>query len=237
MRHGIISPTKEVSVMKGLVLYGMNCQLWIWDELKARCGDLDLTYLEYPHALTLKSQNVHDLSVGVFKAAFSKGQAYDVIIGHSMGGNIALELSARPDVKTALTLIIETSIRASGAFYHNLLTEKNQMLYGAKVEQMLAQERPFYSSKLLGSFRKPFDFGETLGAIDHRVVAIYGDRGQPDYPHLVSDLNLTPQELQKLEIGFIQRSCHLPMLENPDQLSAILHQIFASVSRSIADQR
>ena len=208
--------------MKGLVLYGMHCQLWIWDELKALSGDLDLTFLEYPHEVTTVCHSVHELSEWVAKSAFSNGQAYDVIIGHSMGGNIALELSGLKALGIKKTILIETSIRPSAPFYHNLLTEQHQIALGERVKRMLEEERVFTTQSLKESFRNAFDYSNTLMAIDHQVIAIYGDRNQPDYPDLIRDLNLSESEMKQLELIFIEDACHMPMLENPKRLSKLL---------------
>ena len=57
--------------------------------------------------------------------------------------------------------------------------------------------------------------------------AIYGDRGMPEYPAKIQDLNLDPQILKQLNLVFIQDSCHMIMVENPEQLSEIIKGILS----------
>lgn len=49
----------------------------------------------------------------------------------------------------------------------------------------------------------------------------------PEYPAKIQDLNLDPQILKQLNLVFIQDSCHMIMVENPEQLSEIIKGILS----------
>ena len=80
--------------MKGLFLYGMKCQSWIWDQVNGDLTDCDIDYVAYPGEVTRTCTSVSELTEWVGEQYLSRGQAYDFVLGHSMGGLIALQLSA-----------------------------------------------------------------------------------------------------------------------------------------------
>lgn len=51
------------------------------------------------------------------------------------------------------------------------------------------------------------------------------DRGIPEYPAKIQDLNLSSQALRHLNLVFIQDACHMIMVENPKQLSQVIKDI------------
>ena len=76
---------------KALLLYGLNCTEAIWQPLLNNMQELKTDILTYPHEVTASAFEVMDLTKWVWPKV--KDKHYDVIIAHSMGGVIALQLA------------------------------------------------------------------------------------------------------------------------------------------------
>lgn len=214
--------------MKGLLLYGLKCQPWIWDQMRHDLADCDIEYVEYPEEVTRTCASVSDLTAWVGEQYLSRGQAYDFVLGHSMGGLIALQLSALDGAYFTKTIFVESFLKPSEPFYHNLMMEANMAAMGDKVLAMFSEEDAKYTPELKASLKEDFDYTGSLDHIANEVFGIYGDRGNRDRSLLLRNLDLDDPQLGKLDISFIPDSCHLPMLENPHELAqrvlAILQQ-------------
>jgi pimeloyl-ACP methyl ester carboxylesterase len=205
--------------VKGLSLYGLKCQPWIWDQMRGDLADCDIEYVEYPGEVTRTCATVSDLTAWVGEQYLSRGQVYDFVLGHSMGGLIALQLSALDGARFKKTIFVESFLKPSEPFYHNLMTEANMAAMGDKVLAMFSEEDARYTAELKASLKEDFDYTGSLDRIAARVYGIYGDRGSRDRSLLLRNLNLDDQQLGKLDISFTRDSCHLPMLENPHELA------------------
>lgn len=205
--------------MKGLFLYGLKCRPWIWDQMRGDLADCDIEYVEYPEEVTRACMSVSELTAWVNEQYLSSGQAYDFVLGHSMGGLIALQLSALDGARFRKTIFVESFLKPSEPFYRNLMMETNMATMGDRVLAMFSEEDVKYTPELKASLKEDFDYTGSLGHIANSVFGIYGDRGNHDRSLLLRNLNLDDQQLGKLDITFIHDSCHLPMLENPHELA------------------
>ena len=205
--------------MRGIFLYGLNCKPWIWDDIKYDLRKFEIEYVEYPKTITKNCTSVADLSMWVYETYLSNNIVYDFILGHSMGGLIALHLSMLPNVHINKTIFIESFLKPTEPFYRNLIMESNKSSIGDKVFAMLKEEDSNYTKELKSNLKENFDYTEYLERIHNNVYGIYGNRGNKEYPFLLRDLNLTREQLDKINISFVANSCHLPMLENPHELA------------------
>lgn len=205
---------------KGLFLYGINCTLAIWDEVKDAFQDMDVTFVEYPHEITQNAHHVSDITKWVYETYGN--EQFDFIVGHSMGGLIALELVARCKVKCDNIVFIESNLRPAKEFYRNLMLPANMAEYGDKVKGMFMKEAPFYTDDLKTSIQEDFDFSPYINKISGKVFGIYGDRGIENYSTRIADLCLDKAVVKKINFKFVKKSCHLPMIESPHELASIL---------------
>ena len=81
----------------------------------------DCEILSYPHAITREATCLSDLTEWVFKQ--TEGKHYDVIIGHSLGGLIALELVVEYSASVGRIICLDTNLKPAGAFFHDLMTK------------------------------------------------------------------------------------------------------------------
>jgi pimeloyl-ACP methyl ester carboxylesterase len=136
-----------------------------------------------------------------------------------MGGLIALQLSALDGACFKKTIFVESFLKPSECFYHNLMMDANMETMGDRVLAMFSEEEAKYTPALKASLKEEVDYTGSLDHIVNEVFGIYGDHGSRDRALLLRSLNLDNQQLGKMDISFIPDSCHLPMLENPHELT------------------
>ncbi len=209
--------------MKLMMLYGVNCTVDIWNYISPYLENYEIDYVEYPHEVTLYAKKVEDISGWVYENYGHN--CYDAIIGHSLGGIIALQLAAKYKMKTDKIVYLDTSLKPANEFYRNLMTQKNMEIHRKRILEMLNRERKFYSDELMKSIQDDFDYTDMVYEITQDIYALYGDRGMPEYPERIKDLNLPIKVLKRLNLIFIQDSCHFIMVENPKQFSEVIKDI------------
>lgn len=212
--------------MKILILSGVKCTNQIWEKMKPYLEQYDAEYIEYDHEITKKASNVSELTAWVYKKCSS--QSYDVVIGHSLGGLIGLQLSCDYPVSIGKMICLDTNFRPAEAFYRNLMTEDNMKRYSQFVFDMFEEESKFYLNEFFETLQCEFDYVEYVVNSPAKVYVIYGDRGMPEYDKKLEDLNLDEKTLDKLQILFCKNACHMMMLENSADLNALLNEIMAS---------
>ena len=203
-----------------LLLYGVRCNRSVWDDLVPYLADYDLDIVEYPHEVTMRAKRVEDLTRWVYEKYGEK--TYDAIIGHSLGGIIALQMVADYNLKTEQIFLLDTNLKPAEAFYRNLMTPEHMQQYGDSFLPMLKAEATYYTTELFREIQGEFDFTELVLRAKLRVLAIYGDRDQPGYDKKVSDLNFFGQVLAKLNFRWIEHACHMIMMENPVGLAEVI---------------
>lgn len=209
--------------MKILCLYGVNCTKEIWADLAPYLEKYDVDYVEYPHNITQAAKEVDDISKWVYDTYGNK--SYEAVIGHSLGGIIALQLVSKYKMKFRKIIYLDTNLKPANDFYKNLMTEEHMNMYGETILEMFKNERKFYMQELFEHIQNEFDYTGYIKNIKQKVYAIYGDRNLPEYDKKVADLNLSEEVVDNLKIGFINNACHMIMIENPRDLYAMIESI------------
>lgn len=205
--------------MRGLCLHGMKCTTEIWREMADWFSQHEIELVEYPHSILQDAKTPGDLT-NWFLDTYQ--DSYEVIIGHSMGGIIALEAASRRPEITGNVIMIDTNVKPAGSFYRNLMMPKHETQWLNFFMKMSAQEESFYADDLKAALQKDFDYTAYIKQITYKIHVIYVDRGRPDYVQRLDDLHLETAILDRLDIRFVKDSCHLPMLENPLDLTSII---------------
>ncbi len=212
---------------KGLFLYGINCNTSVWDDLKNAFPDFDIRFAAYPHSVTQSAQCVSDIAQWVFE--IYGDEPFDFIVGHSMGGIVALELASKYNLRYDSIIFIESNLRPAKEFYRNLMTHANMEKFGDRVRAMMQSEAPFYTDALKASLQDDFDFTSYLFNAQAQVFGIYGDRSVINYAGRITDLCLDNATEEKITFRFVKNACHMPMIENPKELADIIRQCVTEV--------
>jgi pimeloyl-ACP methyl ester carboxylesterase len=207
---------------KLLLLYGLRCTKRVWDDLAPYFVEYEVDYVEYPHEVTLQAKKVNDLTQWVYENYGEK--TYDAIVGHSLGGIIALQLVSDYNMKAKQVFLLDTNLRPAEAHYRNLMTPEHMQQYGDRVLPMLKAEAKFYTPALFEAIQNDFDFTELILSAKQAVFALYGDREQPEYERKISALNLPDEVLGKIELRWIEHACHMIMVENPSALAELIQK-------------
>lgn len=200
-------------VMKGMFLQGIFCTADIWNGVRDDFSAYDIDYVTYPHEVTREAAVPYDIARWVFSAYGSTG--YDFVLGHSMGGIVALTLAVNLGLKCGRIILAETNLKPAKPFYRNLMTPAHMETYGPQVKQMMQSEAPYYRDELKKSLQEDFDFTDDVMKARQEVFAVLGDRGQRDYPDRINDLILPGSVRDKISFSFVEDACHMPMIENP----------------------
>lgn len=209
--------------MKGLILCGAKCNHTIWDQVKVQLEEYDFDYVSYSHEVLQSADSIKDIATWVRETY--NNRHYDVIIGHSMGGQVALELLKLMRVQPSKLILIESNPVPCGIFYKNLMTKENLERFASYIKTMFDMESPYYSEKLLLSLQDNFNLIENVREYSGKIYAIYGDRGQSEYDNRYKELRLPEDILNNITIRFITQACHLPMIENPVELGNVIREI------------
>lgn len=209
--------------MKGLALYGAKCTIEIWKQFQIEMEKYDITYVEYPHSLTERAENFSDIAKWV-NHTYHMG-TYDFIIGHSMGGIIALELLSSMQCHCNKCILIDSILKPTNEFYKNLMLPANMNIYGEQVISMIKFESQYYGVSLTNYLQRDDDFTYYIKNINAEIYGIYGDRGYENYLNRIKDLCLPEDIYNRINFRFVKNSCHMPMIENPIELAQIIKDI------------
>ncbi|MGB8454605.1 MAG: hypothetical protein WCD89_20030 [Anaerocolumna sp.] len=209
--------------MKGLALYGAKCTIDIWKSFRRQMKEYDITYVEYPHFITEKAENFSDITEWLNNTYHM--DTYDFILGHSMGGIIALEMLSLKQFNCNKCILIDSILRPTHEFYRNLMLPANMNYYGEHVLSMIKEESQYYSDSLKKYLQRDDDFTNYVKNINAGIYGIYGDRGQANYNNRIKDLCLPEDICKSINFRFVKNSCHMPMIENPLELANIVKGI------------
>jgi pimeloyl-ACP methyl ester carboxylesterase len=168
-----------------LFLYGVGCKLSVWEDLLPLLDGVDALLCEYPREVTQNARTFSVIAQWVYEQY--KDERLDFLVGHSMGGRVALSLVTEYALDCGKLILLESSPKPAGAFYRNLMTPGHMTAYGDRVLGMLKEETPFYSEAFRASLRDDFDDSDLIRRYSGSVYAVLGDRGCPSHPESVED--------------------------------------------------
>jgi len=209
---------------KGLLLCGYACKPWIWDGVKDRLEkEYDIDIIEWPNELIGTFNKVEDFAEWTINNYSVVNTKIDFIVGHSMGGVIALYIAASKKVKVNKVVLVESFIRSPDKFFQNLVYDEANKDLILKITDMIKNEAQYYSSEI-GNELSCLNVAELAYNLDCDIYAIYGDRGCGNKERVISELAFNQEVNRKVEVDIISNSCHFPMLENENEVVEYLNR-------------
>ena len=207
---------------KVLFLSGYACEPLIWSSIKHSLNHIiEPDFLEWPKEQLANFTDINDYANWVNNII--KSNDYETVVGHSMGGLVALKVAEiNPNVKQVI--LIESFVKSPTKFFQNLLMKHVDKKLKAKVIEMLKKEQGLYSP-VLGPKLKHLNLTQQVLQLRCSLHAVYGDRGLKNHHAVEKNLNWPAQLKDKLTLWIINNSCHFPMLENPIDLAVLLNSI------------
>ena len=213
-------------MIKGVFLPGYACTSQIWQSVCEEIGSTyDPTLIDWPVQATPDFHCLNDFAHWLY-ASFWPRQC-DFIIGHSLGGLVALQLLASGKVVIPKIILVETFLLPPNPFFHNLLLSGASSVQAQQILEMLSCEEAHYSPRLREAIRE-VDMSEQVLRIGKTFHALYGDRGCGRPEIVLEKLQWTEQISTRVELRVIPESCHFPMVENPQETVHVLRSIIDS---------
>lgn len=189
-------------------LPGFACRPWIWEAV-AEGLNRPFQAIAWPHGDT-----VQHLTEAILPLIPSDA----IVIGHSMGGLVGLELLNRHLIQRLV--LVESFITPPPPFFQNLMLPDHPLL--PRVQEMLKEEKSQYPASLSESLKNTDSLGLAMPHTS-RLIALYGDRGTGDPQNVCVQLGW-PDSLS-IPVRVIPQACHFPMLENPQAVTSVLEAI------------
>jgi pimeloyl-ACP methyl ester carboxylesterase len=143
------------------------------------------------------------------------------LIGHSMGGLVALEVAARLGPLVKGVVLLESFLTPPSEFFQNLLMDSAADGLRSRVMAMLARGKQESSDALRASLGR-VDYLDTACGLGEKLTAIYGDRGCGDVTRVRLALEWPEALVSQVALHVVPNACHFPMLESPESVLRIL---------------
>jgi pimeloyl-ACP methyl ester carboxylesterase len=144
------------------------------------------------------------------------------LIGHSMGGLVAVDLAGLLGARVRRVILVESFMTPPGPFFRNLLLESAPEPLRVTVTQMLQRGQAKASTALRAALQ--VDYSPKLPDLTCQLSAAYGDRGCGDRTHVMAALGWSPAVAKRVPVTIVPNACHFPMLENPEVMRQILRE-------------
>lgn len=129
-------------MMRLLFLPGIFCTDLIWGAFRPLFSAYDTTFITYPHPVTQNSTSIGDLTTWIHSNFLN--ESYTAIVGHSLGGIIALELVIKYNISVEKIILLDTNLKPANAFYRNLMTPQNTEKLKDQVMPMVENPNELY---------------------------------------------------------------------------------------------
>ncbi len=211
--------------MKVCFIPGYACKGEIFEEMVSRIPNsffVDYPLDQMPDINTM--DKLCDLIVAGYKEQLAECSA---IIGHSLGGGVAMQLSLRPEFQNVQIVILDYFLSFPPPFFRNYCSERTPSAIHEYAQGMIQDCKPFFNQDVLNSADEyNLEFLEKRHSINKKkLIGIYGMRSEENSEQVRKNLNYPENFERFLDLYFIKNSAHFPMLENPIDLELILREV------------
>lgn len=204
-----------------LVLSGYGCKSWIWDKIDSKLNtQCSFDLIDWPDEKLSDFHNLDCFVEWLNSKIVSSNKSYDCIIGHSMGGLVAIHYADKYRDKVKNVVLVESFLKSPGPFFQNLIQDNESTLVN-QVTDMLKEEGSKYSKKLPDQLHE-LDLTDIVMNLDCSISTIYGDRGSDSLSKVKSELGWDNSLLNRVKVHSVENCCHFPMLENSEKLADLL---------------
>ncbi len=221
---GILARRDMCEIMKPKVYFlpGFACTADIWRPCATGLADhYDTTALFWPTDLTPNFDTISHFS-NWFRSRIALTST-DTLVGHSLGGLVALDIARESGLTTLRVVLVESFITPPQRFFQNLLMPTASATLLAEVTNMLARERPRYSATLRERLTS-VDVSAEAEQTPARIDAVYGGRGFAA-TEVIDSLGWTAPLRERIGVHVVSNTCHFPMLEQPVATEQTLRSI------------
>jgi len=182
----------------------------------------DNTWVDWPYEFTAEFHTLEPFAHWLRLAI--QPVHYDFVIGHSMGGLVALKLMKRDKGLFRQVILVETFLMPPAPFFQNLFLRTTLGQDERLILDMLEREQVHYSPRLREALQQ-VDMSLLVSNLSTKIQAFYGDRGCGE-PNRVQRELAWPRELQHcVELSVVSNACHFPMIENAKMTTHLLRAI------------
>ena len=210
----------------GILLPGYACTSEIWQLI---CADLGAIYnlicVDWPVEATPGFTSLGDFAVWLNDPLWPR--PCDFIVGHSLGGLVAIQLAASSKVVIPEIILVETFLLPPAPFFQSILLDEASSDPKHVLQEMLEREKAFYSARLRETLRE-IDNNEQVSRLGKTIHALYGDRGSGNSKEVINKLHWSEKLSASVDVSVIQGACHFPMIENPQAIVQVLKSVISS---------
>jgi pimeloyl-ACP methyl ester carboxylesterase len=239
----ITTETSRTEPIIGLVLIaGAGLGAWVWHDMVASLTMPSLI-ISFPEAESKKSMSLDDYTRSALEQIRNwQGVDRYVIVGHSIGGIVAMQLAHLLDGQTSGLIAIGAVIPKNGGSFFSALPFPQKVIMPLLTR--LAGTRPPDSviKKSYCNDLSNIQAIEVVKRFQPESFAMYGDECKvtaPDVPCLyiksLKDQNISPSSQDtmaanlKADITTLETG-HLPMVSKPTELARVLDDFITRVS-------
>ena len=210
---------------------GLCCRSGIWDQAGAHLPGVDVVALDWPWPERLRSYD----DGAAWLADEIHAHRPQFVVGHSLGGAIALHLCSRTRPRREWSLaVVETFLVTPNAFFRNHVWQPAPALR-ERIAAMLSEERTrFPILREVAVREEPPQWRERALAV--RAAYIYGGRSGEHPPASLGELAGVPTSAGH-DVRAVPGTSHFPMLERPEEFYVTLLDVLKIEASRQGDPR
>jgi pimeloyl-ACP methyl ester carboxylesterase len=207
--------------MRLLLLPGFACVSSIWEPVCHAADSVECRAVDWPRDLTPGWDEPACFSRWLMEQGLDRD--VDVVVGHSMGGLVALDLASRRSLRGVV--LVESFITTPPPGFRTLVHPGTPAEARAEIQAMLSAGAVHYSAAFKEGLRTGAFTPGAWWPENTPVLVVYGQREESIDPSVVArDLGFDGTQRGPVSFALVPRAGHFPMLENPTGLAAVVQR-------------